>query len=130
MAHKYRLLERPSSDELSDVVTERLANGWDLWGNPFVEVVGYERHVTDVHYFQAMVSFDPSGREVPAAPSAHAVAGKVETALGEPAGYNVQVPETPSMNDFHDLGAAIGSSFKHKEKVNGNGHRPIKSREI
>ncbi len=103
MAHKYRLLERLSSEELSNVVTERLANEWELWGNPFVVEIQYLGH-----YFQAMVRFDPSG---------HTVAGKIETlrqaqgdaALDEPAGYTVQVPETPSADDFRDLGAAIGS---------------------
>ncbi len=105
MAHKYILLERSSSGELSAVVTERLADGWDLWGNPLIWYLDYLR---EVHYFQAMVRFDPSG---------HAVVGQVETlrqaqgdaALNEPAGYSVQVPETPGADDFRDLGAAIGS---------------------
>lgn len=103
MAHKYRLLERPSSDALSNVVTERLADGWELWGNPFAAETKY-----DIRFFQAMVRFEPSG---------HAVAGQAETlrqaqgdaALREPAGYSVQVPETPSADDFRDLGAAMGS---------------------
>jgi len=107
MAHKYRLLERPSSEKLSDVVTERLADGWDLWGNPFAVEVEYFGQAKEVRYFQAMVRFDASG---------HAVAGKVETALGEPAGYSVQVPETPSMDNFSNLGAAIGSGWRLQEE--------------
>jgi len=125
MAHQYRLIECPTSNELSYIVTERLADGWDLWGNPLVEVVGYDTHVTYIHYFQAMVRFDPSG---------HTIAGKVENALcaaptrqepagrevPAPSGYSVNVPETPSTNDFHDLGAAIGSSWQKQ----GEGSRP------
>ncbi len=104
MAYQYKLLDYSDSDELSGAVTEHLAKGWDLWGNPFA-VVEYGNQTS---YFQAMVQFDPSG---------HAVVGQVETlrqaqgdaALNEPAGYSVQVPETPGADDFRDLGAAIGS---------------------
>lgn len=96
MAYQYKLLDYSDSDELSGAVTEHLAKGWDLWGNPFA-VVEYGNQTS---YFQAMVQFDPSG---------HGVVGQVESALSEPAGYSVQVPETPGADDFRDLGAAIGS---------------------
>lgn len=78
MTHEYKLLHGDIEETLNKRVNEHLADGWELWGNAFF--AGF----TSV--CQAVVRFDPSG---------HAVIGKAETALREPAGYSVGVPETP-----------------------------------
>ncbi|MBE3038292.1 MAG: DUF1737 domain-containing protein [Chloroflexi bacterium] len=79
MTHEYLILESLNSETLSEKVTEHLADGFDLWGNPFVVPQIFA-------YCQAVVRFDPSG---------HSVVGHIDTALVEPAGYSIQVPETP-----------------------------------
>ena len=94
MAHKYKILHNSEQDLLSAQVTKYLAEGWELWGNPFAIIFPSSDVCMSC---QAVVRFDPSG---------HEVIGKVETALSEgnglrmaqePAGYNVQVPETPAI---------------------------------
>jgi hypothetical protein len=64
MAHQYKLLECAFNEGLNDAVTRHLAEGWDLWGNPFVAEAEYFVRVKEIHYFQAVVRFDPSGHAV------------------------------------------------------------------
>lgn len=99
MAHEYKTLYAVRPEELDAKVNEYQAEGWDLWGNQYaLAVEGIIGH--SVLYHQVMVRFDPSG---------HSVAGKQDTALREPAGFSNQVPETPAVKDFRELGSVIGS---------------------
>lgn len=88
MKHQYKLLECASSTELNSMVTQHLSDEWDLWGNPFGLEGGFVEGefgpaIKGIHYFQAVVRFDPSG---------HTVAGQIEMALREPAGYSMGIP--------------------------------------
>jgi hypothetical protein len=83
MKTEYKILQGYQGydeESLSVQVTKHLADGWDLWGNPFA----YVYPSSDVtHICQAVV------RQVE---SEH---GGMRMAQ-EPAGYTVQVPETPA----------------------------------
>jgi hypothetical protein len=89
MGHEYKLLDCVGSVELSKEVTQHLADGWDLWGNPFVS----HNEIGDQYFHQTVVRFDLAG---------HSVVGKLETALSEPAGYAVGVPETPEAREMQN----------------------------
>ncbi len=84
MAHQYKLLHSELPEELDYLVNQHMEKGWELWGNPFATVFPPLNVRT---FYQAVVHFDPSG---------HEIIGNVETALREPAGYTIGVPETPS----------------------------------
>jgi hypothetical protein len=112
MTHEYKIVQSSGSGLLGIAVTHCLAEGWELWGNPFL--LTYDM-VENGYICQAMV------RQVE---SEH---GGMRMAQ-EPAGYTVGVPETPaveeltaeeaklirpsqvpSLADFRQLGQVIGA---------------------
>ena len=112
MTHQYELLEQKNLQELNRIVTEHLAAGWDLWGNPFVVVAEYGG--VSIHYFQALTQFDyGTGRKV--------IYQEEHTLTDKPAaGYSVQVPETPGPpqgQDFNELGQAIASAVGMDQRI-------------
>lgn len=52
---KYMILSRNNVDDLSLEVTDALAQGWQLYGNPFAQIYGQYNNVT---YFQAVIRYD------------------------------------------------------------------------
>lgn len=108
MTHEYKLLERGTDIDLGIAVTRALGEGWELWGNPFVQEAVYEGEVEDIHYFQAVVRFDLSG---------HEVVGKLDFVLREPAGYTVGVPETPGEQARPTVQVPILLEFTYKPVV-------------
>lgn len=91
MAHEYRLITGNDILEFEKAVTSYLVEGWDLWGNPFVSVYPS----SDIRvFYQAVVRMAPPVSYV----------GKLETALtNEPAGFSMQIPETPKVQSTSPL---------------------------
>jgi len=83
---EYKLIECRYSDELSRVVMQHLAEGWDCWGNPFAQEAEYDGDVRDIHYFQAVTRFQYEPGEM--------IKGEVMETTDKPAaGYAVMTPE-------------------------------------
>ncbi len=81
MTHEYKLLYGDTPEALSAQVNEALADGWDLWGNPFwARVPGYYSIGEVNKYCQAVVRL----RETEVS--------DVEKVAYKPVGYTVQVP--------------------------------------
>jgi hypothetical protein len=100
MAHEYKTLYSTGDPELLDMLVNTfMQNGWDLWGNPYVLVYPS----SDVRiYHQVMVKFDPEPE--------HSDIKVTGTALQNPAGFTVQVPETPDWRDQDDARETDGGA--------------------
>jgi hypothetical protein len=84
MRHEYELLKSDTYFLLSALVTGHLADGWDLWGNPFALEAEFDAEVRNIHYFQAVVRLveEDRGRKTE---------DRAESEK-QPAGFTVLVP--------------------------------------
>jgi hypothetical protein len=73
MSHQYELLEGSNRVVLSNLVNERLADGWELWGAPF-GLVNPEKEFA-YSFCQAVVKFDSDQEALSATITNETVAG-------------------------------------------------------
>jgi hypothetical protein len=91
MRHEYKTAFANTPELLDMLVNTYLEQSWDLWGNPYALVCTIPSEsltLPILRFFQVVVRhIHPSS-----------VVEKVEIAsINEPAGYTVQVPETPKI---------------------------------
>jgi hypothetical protein len=100
MRHEYRIV-RGDSEDLSIAVTNALADGWELWGNPFaVEIKSIYQIGTSHDFCQAMVrQVENMQEKASASHAADAADGGSKPPQLEPAGYTVGVPEMPEFSE-------------------------------
>jgi len=82
MRHEYAVLHGSDQEFLGEIVTIALADGWELWGNPFASGI--------YTFNQAIVRQVEDNRSLETA----------ESTAQMPAGYSMLVPETPGEEEL------------------------------
>lgn len=100
MKHEYMLLEDDFSGQLSKRISEYLAQGWDLWGNPFGFEAEFDADIRTPHFCQALVRLVESpltlATQVAKVADDGLTPSQFKSPLADPPGFTVGVPETPS----------------------------------